>query len=53
VLPPSPLRHWRQFRVGDLVDVKDLFQKWYEATILAVNEEDESVMVSYTGWSSK
>ena len=27
-LPPSSLRHWRDFAVGDVVDVKDLYQKW-------------------------
>ena len=27
-LPPSSLRHWRDFAVGDVVDVRDNFQKW-------------------------
>ena len=27
-LPSSTLRHWRDFAAGDIVDVKDLYQKW-------------------------
>jgi len=28
VLPPSTVRHWREFCVGDIVDVRDIYQKW-------------------------
>ena len=27
-LPSSTLRHWRDFAVGDVVDVRDMYQKW-------------------------
>ena len=27
-LPSSALRHWRDFAVGDVVDVRDVYQKW-------------------------
>ena len=27
-LPSNALRHWRDFAVGDVVDVRDVYQKW-------------------------
>ena len=27
-LPSGSLRHWRDFTVGDVVDVRDMYQKW-------------------------
>ena len=52
-LPLSTLRHWREFAVGDVVDVRDVYQKWYQADILAVNAADNSVLVHYQGWHTK
>ena len=52
-LPSSTLRHWRDFAPGDIVDVKDLYHKWYQADILAVNAEQKTVMVHYHGWHQK
>ena len=52
-LPSSTLRHWRDFQPGDIVDVKDIYQKWYQADILAVNPVEKTVMVHYHGWHQK
>ena len=52
-LPSTSLRHWRDFAVGDVVDVRDMYQKWYQADVLAVNAGDKSVLVHYQGWHTK
>lgn len=41
---------WMNFKVGQVIDCKDCKGKWYESTILEV--EEERIYVHYEGWSS-
>jgi hypothetical protein len=44
------VRNWREFEEGDVVDCRDSVDKWYEAVVVEVNEEESSVFVHYEGW---
>jgi hypothetical protein len=42
-----------QFKVGDLIDCKDPFRKWYLAEVLKVSPDVSKVFVHYLTWSSR
>jgi hypothetical protein len=46
-------KFWRDFQVGDVVDVKDMYAKWYEADIIRVDPASNRVVVHYHGWASR
>jgi hypothetical protein len=51
--PSNPLLHVDLpcIRVGDILDVKDTQDKWYEGTILKISEDD--IYIHFNGWSRK
>eukprot|EP00484_Ammonia_sp_Unknown_P028206 CAMPEP_0197024288 /NCGR_PEP_ID=MMETSP1384-20130603/4865_1 /TAXON_ID=29189 /ORGANISM="Ammonia sp." /LENGTH=766 /DNA_ID=CAMNT_0042452649 /DNA_START=22 /DNA_END=2322 /DNA_ORIENTATION=+ len=59
VLPskaPIPNLQWtKQLQIGDIVDVLDAQDKWYEAVIrcIEINHGEKLLYVHYIGWSKK
>lgn len=39
-----------QFYVGQWIDAKDTVNQWLEATILRINEENNTILIHYNGW---
>ena len=48
-----PHKFWRAFKIGDIVDVKDIYGKWYEADVMKMDPASNRMVVHYHGWNSR
>lgn len=44
------IRNWREFEEGDIIDCRDSVNKWYQAVVVEVSKDDDTVFVHYEGW---
>ena len=45
-------RKFRDFEIGDMIDCKDTFNRWYESTVLQVSESGKQIFVHYENFPS-
>lgn len=46
-------KDWRAFEQNDIIDAQDTVGKWYESTVVKVDEEKKQILVHYNGWESR
>ena len=43
----------KHYYVGQWVDVKDTVAQWLEATVMALNEDNQTIFIHYNGWPTR